>query len=152
MRLSQNSIFWVGGHDFSKSYEAILFKFCTHLWNNIIQSLNEGFFFYYDKIFRANTWRKFDQKMCFFAQSIKNSNFNFFFLRPITRFIHVLTKYFWFFDFRWNNNELCWPRKEHFFWDVKGDDVPTAEFTEFLNNNFTKYCLNMFLWYAELFK
>lgn len=39
-----------------------------------------------------------------------------------------------------------------YFWGANGDNVPTATFSEFLNKIFTKYCLNIYFWYAEWFK
>ena len=44
-RFSQNSIFEVGGHDFSKTNAPILLKLCTLLLDKIDSLLNQGYFF-----------------------------------------------------------------------------------------------------------
>ena len=78
-RFSQNCIFKVGGHDFSKTHASILLKFCTLLWDKIDSWLNVGFFFLsLQLILQANIWPNFYRKSYYFAyNSAKNSNFFF---------------------------------------------------------------------------
>ena len=77
-RCSQNCIFEVGGHEFSKTNAPILLKFCTLLLEKIDSVLNEEFFFLLlQYILQANTWPIFYRKSyCFAYKSAKNSNFN----------------------------------------------------------------------------
>ena len=151
---SQNSIFEIGSHNFSKSYEPIFFKFCTLLLYNIFYCLNEGFFFSILSNF-SRPWRV--------QILLKNGTFGsqlrqkcklqfFFFLRSSTSYKHLRTEIFRFFNFRWICHELSWLRWENFFLRVTGDEVPITEFSKFFNKNYTNYLSNMYLLYGKLFE
>ena len=73
-RFSQNCIFKVGGHDFSKTNALILLECCTRLLDKIDSWLNEGFFFLWlPLILQGNTWPNFYRKpYCFAYNSAKN--------------------------------------------------------------------------------
>ena len=78
-RFSQNRIFEVGGHDFSKNNAPILLKCCTLLLDKIDSWLNEGYFFLWlQLILQANRWPNFYRNSyCFAYNSAKNSNSHF---------------------------------------------------------------------------
>ena len=113
----RNSIFEIGSHNFSKSYEPIFFKLCTLLLYNIFYCLNEGFFFLYFKyFFKAIQGANFTKKWYFwFTTPSKMQTLIYFFLRLSTSYKHLLTENFLFFNFRWICHELSWLRQENFF-------------------------------------
>ena len=113
---SQMSIFEIGSHNFSKSYEPIFFKFCTLLLYNIFYCLNEGFFFSilsnFSRPYRVQILLK---NGTFGSQLRQKCKFWFFFLRSNTNYKPLLTENFWFINFRWICHELSCFRRENFF-------------------------------------